>query len=42
MAGGLLDDVLFITLFPAILSAALLGGLHVGLVVAILSLLAAW
>ena len=42
MAGGLLDDVPFITLFPAILIAALLGGLHVGLVVAILSLLAAW
>jgi two-component system, sensor histidine kinase PdtaS len=42
MAGGLLDDVPFITLFPAILIAALLGGLQVGLVVAILSLLAAW
>jgi two-component sensor histidine kinase len=41
-AGGLLDDVPFITLFPAILIAALLGGLQVGIVVAILSLVAAW
>ena len=42
LVGGLLDDVPFITLFPAILIAALLGGLHVGLVVAILSFIAAW
>jgi len=41
-AGGLLDDVPFITLFPGILIAALLGGLQVGIVVAILSLIAAW
>jgi two-component sensor histidine kinase len=41
-AGGLLDDVPFVTLFPAILIAALLGGLRVGLVVAVLSLAAAW
>ena len=42
LAGGILDDVPFITLFPAILIAALLGGLHVGVVVAILSFVAAW
>ena len=42
VAGGVLDDVPFITLFPAILIAALLGGLQVGLVVAILSFVAAW
>jgi two-component system, sensor histidine kinase PdtaS len=42
LAGGILDDAPFITLFPAILIAALLGGLHVGVVVAILSLVAAW
>src|SRR5204862_904756 len=41
-AGGLLDDVPFITLFPAILVAALLGGLHVGLTVAVLSGVGAW
>ena len=42
LAGGILNDVPFITLFPAILIAALLGGLHVGVVVAILSFVAAW
>lgn len=41
-AGGILDDVPFITLFPAILLAALLGGLKVCITVAILSGLAAW
>jgi two-component sensor histidine kinase len=41
-AGGILDDVPFITLFPAILVAALLGGLQVGITVAILSGVAAW
>jgi K+-sensing histidine kinase KdpD len=41
-AGGILDDVPFITLFPAILVAALLGGLRVGLIITILSGVAAW
>jgi two-component sensor histidine kinase len=39
---GELYNVPFITLFPAILISALIGGLWVGIVVAILSAIAAW
>ena len=42
VAQGWLDDVPFITLFPAILIAALIGGLRVGVMVTILSFLFAW
>jgi two-component sensor histidine kinase len=41
-AGASLDAVPFITLFPAILVAALIGGLRVGLVVAVLSFFSGW
>jgi hypothetical protein len=41
-AGAALDAVPFITLFPAILVAALIGGLRVGLVVAVLSFFSGW
>ena len=41
-AGGTLDNVPFITLFPAILVAALIVGLQVGIAVAVLSGIAAW
>ena len=41
-AGATLDAVPFITLFPAILVAALVGGLRVGLVVAVLSFFSGW
>jgi two-component system, sensor histidine kinase PdtaS len=40
--GEQLYNVPFITLFPAILIAALLGGIWVGLLVAVLSAIAAW
>ena len=40
--GNELYNVPFITLFPAILIAALVGGIWVGLLVAILSAVAAW
>jgi two-component sensor histidine kinase len=40
--GDALQDVPFITLFPAILLAALVGGLWAGVTVAILSGIAAW
>src|SRR5687768_12226431 len=40
--GDTLQDVPFITLFPAILLAALVGGLWAGVIVAILSGIAAW
>ncbi|HSD91919.1 MAG TPA: histidine kinase dimerization/phosphoacceptor domain -containing protein, partial [Methyloceanibacter sp.] len=40
--GGELYNVPFITLFPAILISALVGGVWVGVVVAILSAVAAW
>jgi two-component sensor histidine kinase len=40
--GDTLQDVPFITLFPAILIAALIGGLRVGILVTILSGVAAW
>jgi two-component sensor histidine kinase len=42
LPGGMLDAVPFITLFPAILIAALVGGLGVGLMVALLSFVAGW
>jgi two-component sensor histidine kinase len=42
LPGGVLDAVPFITLFPAILIAALVGGLSVGIVVAVLSFVAGW
>ena len=42
VAGASLDAVPFITLFPAILVAALVGGLRVGLVVAVLSFFSGW
>ena len=42
LPGGVLDAVPFITLFPSILIAALIGGLHVGIVVAVLSFVAGW
>jgi two-component sensor histidine kinase len=41
-AGARLEAVPFITLFPAILVAALVGGLRPGLVVAVLSFLSGW
>ena len=41
-AGGALDASPYITLFPAILVAALVGGLRVGLVVAVLSFFSGW
>lgn len=41
-AGATLDSVPFITLFPAILVAALMGGLGVGLLVAVLSFFSGW
>ena len=41
-AGARLDAVPFITLFPAILVAALIGGLRVGLIVAVLSFFTGW
>jgi two-component system, sensor histidine kinase PdtaS len=41
-AGGTLETVPFITLFPAILIAALIGGVWVGLFVAVLSFVAGW
>jgi two-component sensor histidine kinase len=40
--GWRLESVPFITLFPAILVAALLGGLRVGIMVALLSFFAGW
>jgi hypothetical protein len=40
--GGVMKDVPFITLFPAIVLAALIGGLEVGLVIAALGGLAGW
>ena len=40
--GDALQDVPFITLFPAILIAALVGGLRAGIVVTLLSGVAAW
>ena len=40
--GNELYTVPFITLFPAILISALIGGLWVGVIVAILSAIAAW
>jgi two-component sensor histidine kinase len=40
--GDVMKDVPFITLFPAIVLAALVGGLEVGLVIAALSGLAGW
>ncbi len=42
VSGGMLEHVPFITLFPAILVAALVGGLRVGIMVAVLSFLAGW
>ena len=42
VAGEALDAVAFITLFPAILVAALIGGVRVGLVVAVLCFLGGW
>ena len=42
LPGGMLETVPFITLFPAILVAALIGGLRVGLLVAVLSFVAGW
>ena len=42
LPGGFLETVPFITLFPAILVAALIGGLRVGLLVAALSFAAGW
>ncbi len=42
LVGDSLRDVPFITLFPAILIAALIGGLRAGIIVTILSGLAAW
>jgi two-component sensor histidine kinase len=42
VAGKALDAVPFITLFPAILVAALVGGLRVGLLVAVLSFFSGW
>jgi hypothetical protein len=40
--GEVMKDVPFITLFPAILLATLIGGLEVGLIVTALSGLVAW
>ena len=40
--GDVMKDVPFITLFPAIVLAALVGGLEVGLVIAALSGLVGW
>ena len=40
--GDTLQDVPFITLFPAILIAALIGGLRAGIAVTVLSGVAAW
>jgi len=40
--GGILEIVPFITLFPAILIAALIGGLWAGLTVTLLSFVAGW
>ncbi|WLA74227.1 histidine kinase dimerization/phosphoacceptor domain -containing protein [Bradyrhizobium diazoefficiens] len=42
LPGNSLEAVPFITLFPAILVAALVGGLWVGLLVAVLSFFAGW
>lgn len=42
LPGGVLDAVPFITLFPAILIAALVGGVNVGIMVAVLSFVAGW
>jgi two-component sensor histidine kinase len=42
LPGGILEAVPFITLFPSILVAALIGGLWVGLLVAVLSFVAGW
>jgi two-component sensor histidine kinase len=41
-AGGVLESVPFITLFPAILLSALVGGLRVGLAIAVVSFFAGW
>lgn len=42
LPGGALEAVPFITFFPSILIAALIGGLRVGVMVAVLSCLASW
>jgi two-component sensor histidine kinase len=42
LPGGFLENVPFITLFPAILVAALIGGVRVGFLVAVLSFMAGW
>ena len=42
LPGGMLESVPFITLFPAVLIAALIGGFRVGLLVAVLSFAVGW